>query len=130
RGFAGWTALKNHLAGEASAGSSHARRVAWFLENACPDHHVRGGPAHVMARHTADLLFRRFPEIAGDSIYTAVVCGDLEEVERILSERPQAASEKSSATALDRADAGGAGDLFRDIGPKGWEPLLYLCFTR
>src|SRR5206468_604269 len=70
------------------------------------------------------------PEIAGDSIYTAVVCGDVEEVERILSERPQAASERSSAAGPDRAGPGGAGDLFREISAKGWEPLLYLCFAR
>src|SRR5262249_27470546 len=30
-----------------------------------------------------------------------------------------------------RAGAGGDGDRFRkNLGPKGWEPLLYLCFTR
>ena len=30
-----------------------------------------------------------------------------------------------------RTDAGGEGDLVkRDWGPKGWEPLSYLCFTR
>ena len=52
------------------------------------------------------------------------------EVERLLAERPQLASEKSSVTASDRSGPGNAGDLFRDIGPKGWEPLLYLCFTR
>src|SRR5207302_418917 len=42
--------------------------------------------------------------------YTAVVCGERAEVERILKERPAAACEPG--------------------GPKGWEPLLYLCFTR
>ncbi|HEY8166284.1 MAG TPA: ankyrin repeat domain-containing protein [Gemmatimonadaceae bacterium] len=83
-----------------------------------------------MARHTAMRLLERYPEIAHQSFYTAVVCGDLEQVERVLSERPEAASEKSSATASDRSDVGGEGDLFKDIGPKGWEPLLYLCFTR
>lgn len=104
--------------------------VDWFFENACPDHHVRGGPAHVMARHTAVRILERYPEIARHSLHTAVVCGELQEVERILAERPQTASEKSSAMAPDRSDVGGAGDLFRDIGPKGWEPLLFLCFTR
>jgi ankyrin repeat protein len=129
-GLAGWTALKDALAASELANRRHAERVAWFLENACPDHHVRGGPAHVMARHTAERILRRYPEVARDSVYTAVVCGELNEVERILSERPEAASEKSSATARDRAGAGGSDDLFRDIGPKGWEPLLYLCFAR
>ena len=51
--------------------------VEWFLENACPDHHVRGGPDHIMARHTAMSVLARHPEIARDSLYTAVVCGDL-----------------------------------------------------
>jgi ankyrin repeat protein len=130
-GLASWTALKDALSDQALTNRRRAEPVAWFLENACPDHHVRGGPDHVMARHTAMRILNRHPEIARDSIYTAVVCGEVEEVERILAERPQAAIEKSSATAADRAEAGSSCDRFkRTIGPKGWEPLLYLCFTR
>jgi ankyrin repeat protein len=130
-GVPGWAALKDALADAALIGRGYAERVAWFLENACPDHHVRGGPDHVMARHTAMCVLSRHPEIARDSIHTAVVCGDLDEVERILADRPQAASEKSSQAGGDRAGVGGSGDRFRkDLGPKGWEPLLYLCFTR
>jgi ankyrin repeat protein len=130
-GLPGWMALKDALADFALANRAHAERVAWFLENACPDHHVRGGPDHVMARHTAMRILSRHPEIARDSLYTAVVCGELAEVERILSERPQAACEKSSTTDPDRAGVGGSGDRFKKtLGPKGWEPLLYLCFTR
>ena len=129
-GFPGWTELKSRLAGNVAAGKSRAQLVDWFLENACPDHHVRGGPAHVMARHTAMRLLDRYPEIARDNFFTAVVCGNLVEVQRVLAERPEAASEKSSATTPDRAGAGEAGDLFREIGPKGWDPLLYLSFTR
>ena len=83
-----------------------------------------------MARHTAMRILERHPEIARDSIHTAVVCGDLQQVERILAERPGAALEKNSLTAPDRSGPGRAGDLFRGIGPKGWEPLLYLCFAR
>jgi ankyrin repeat protein len=129
-GLAGWTALKDALADQALTGRRHAERVTQFLEYACPDHHVRGGPAHVMARHAAERILKRYPEVARDSLFTAVVCGDLEEVERILAHRPQAASEKSPATGPDRSGPGGSEDLFRDLGPKGWEPLLYLCFTR
>ncbi len=129
-GFAGWSELKRTLEGKAPAEKSRAELVQWFLENACPDHHVRGGPAHVMARHTAMRILERYPEIARDSIHTAVVCSDLPEVERLLAVRPELASEKGSATTTDRSGPGGPGDLFRDIGPKGWEPLLYLCFTR
>jgi ankyrin repeat protein len=133
-GVPGWTALKSQLRDgardDASGGDSHEKLVARFLQNACPDHHVRGAPAHVMALDTADRLLRQHPEIARDSIYTAIVCGDLTEVERILTERPQAATQKSSGPDHDQADTGEFEDLFRDMAPVGWEPLLYLCFTR
>jgi ankyrin repeat protein len=71
---------------------------------------VRTGSAHTIARHAAGRILGRHAEIARDSIYTAVVCGDLAEVERILAENPHAVNEKG--------------------GAKGWEPLLYLCFAR
>lgn len=133
-GLFGWTELKsaieNRPAGEARVETTQAQLVARFLEYACPDHHVRGRPAHRIAQHAAMRMLEQHPEIARDSIYTAVVCGEVEEVERILRRRPQAATEKSSATAPDRAAGGGFEDIFKDIGPKGWEPLLYLCFTR
>lgn len=133
-GFESWIALKqaleNRPIGEAFVEASLAQLAARFLDFACPDHHVRGRPAHRMAEHAAMRLLQAHPEIARANFYTAVVCGELEEVERTLKERPDLAREKSSATAADRADVGGAGDIFKDIGPKGWEPLLYLCFTR
>ena len=44
--------------------------VSRFLDNACPDHHVRGGPDHVRARGTAMRLLERYPEIANASFYT------------------------------------------------------------
>jgi uncharacterized protein len=84
-------------------------RVAAFLRNACLDWRT-GGSLRVSARHTAERLLRRSPGIRRDSIHTAVVCGDLEEVERRLAERPAAASEKG--------------------GPRSWPPLLYLCSAR
>ena len=104
--------------------------VGRFLQNACPDHHVRGGPAHVVALHTAENLLQRHPEIAHDSIFTAIVCGNLVEVERILRERPEAATEKSVGAGDDHARSGEFSDLFKDIRPINWEPLLYLAFTR
>jgi len=129
-GLPGWTALRERLAGRATADASHADRVDWFLENACPDHHVRGGRAHVRARHTALRILARYPEIAHDSLSTAVVCGDRAAVERILAERPAAASEKRSASGPERSGVGGETDLDEDLAPKRWEPLLFLCFTR
>jgi ankyrin repeat protein len=130
-GLPGWTALTSALAEYALANPRQAELVTWFIENACPDHHVRGGPDHVMARHTALIILNRHPEIARDSLCTAVICGELEEVERILFERPRAASEKISVTDAERAGSGDSGDRFKKkLGPKGWEPLLFLCFTR
>ena len=83
-----------------------------------------------MALHTAGRMLEQHPEIARDSFYTAVVCGDLAEVERILKERPGAATEKSTGVGDDRGRSGGSEDLFKEVGPMRWEPLLYLCFTR
>jgi len=109
-GFAGWAALKSKLAENAPADAEHAERVTWFIQNACPDHHIRSRAAHVRALHVAHRLLERHPETANDSFYTAIVCGDVGRVERELTEQPAKASEKG--------------------GPKGWEPILYLCFTR
>ena len=109
-GFPGWAALKSQLAQGSLGDAEHTARVAWFIENACPDHHTRGRSAHVRALHTAQRLLQRYPEIAHDSFYTAIVCGDVERVEKELAERPERATEKG--------------------GPKEWEPILYLCFTR
>jgi hypothetical protein len=73
-GFAGWAALKAHLATASEVDEGHAQRVATFIANACPDHSVRGAPAHVRAWHTARRLLEQHPEIATDSLYTAIVC--------------------------------------------------------
>src|SRR5205814_6283784 len=104
--------------------------VTRFLEYACPDHHVRGLPAHRMARHAAMRLLEQNPGVARENIYTAVVCGEIEEVERLLRARPELANAKAPVTGRDRSGAGGNYDFLGDFGSKPWEPLLYLCFTR
>jgi len=81
-----------------------------FLEFACWDNDVHGKADHRVADRAAGRLLAQHPEIARDSLYTAIVCGDLAEVERRLAERPQAALERG--------------------GPREWTPLIYLCFTR
>ena len=63
-----------------------------------------------MYDRAAQRMLEQHPGIARDSIYTAVVCGDIEEVKRILADKPSAASESG--------------------GARGWPPILYLCFTR
>ncbi|HET9219661.1 MAG TPA: ankyrin repeat domain-containing protein [Terriglobia bacterium] len=131
-GFAGWTALKHAIEQRATTGEriDGDKLVDRFLEYACPDHHVRGRPAHRIVRHAAVRILAQHPEIARANLYTAVVCGETEEVERLLRQRPQAAREKSPAGGSDRAAAGDAGDIFKDLSPKDWEPLLHLCFAR
>src|SRR5262245_29483020 len=129
-----WKDLKQSLesrpATNPPAPGMRAQIAARFLEYACPDHHVRGRPAHRMARHAAMRILRQDPEIARDSIHAAVVCGEVEEVERILKERPELANAKRSATGPGRSGPGGELDFLGDLGGKAWEPLLYLCFTR
>lgn len=102
-----------------------------FLDNACPDHHVRGGSDHIRAESTARRLLDRFPELAHASFYTSVVCGDLAAVTRALEADSGLAIRANAPAGASRDGAGGEGDLVkRDWGPKGWEPLSFLCFTR
>src|SRR5205823_11750925 len=101
--------------------------VARFLDNACPDHHVRGKRDHQRAEATAMRLLARYPEIVRASFQTAVVCGDLESVRRLLGDRPALATTRDAVPNAERSGVGGSADLVRkDYGPKGWEPLLYL----
>lgn len=95
--------------------------AAVFLENACADPLAANGPAaHLRRSNTALRMLKRYPEIARHSIHTAALCGDLEEVERILAERPEAACEPG-------------GPLRKREGSdlnKLWTPLLHLCYGR
>ncbi|HTE45446.1 MAG TPA: ankyrin repeat domain-containing protein, partial [Gemmatimonadaceae bacterium] len=117
-------------AAEPPTGTDRASLVARFLTNACPDHHVRGGWSHIVARKTAMRLLEQHPEIAHDSIYTAVVCGDVDDVRRILAEHPDAARTKGGP----KGSFGGASQRFivepTVAAQPRWEPLLYLCFAR
>lgn len=129
RGFAGWAELKAELAAQPPRDAAHVRRVQWFLENACPDHHVRGRASHARAESTAMRLLARYPEIAHDSFCTEVVCGNEREVERLLTRRPLAVSALCETPDPKREEAA-SDDWLKDLGPKGWQPLLYLCSTR
>jgi len=99
-GLPGWTALKEALADRALAKRSPAERADDFLRNAI-DRQGAQLAAHILRKH---------PDVARFSIHTAVVGGDLAEVERRL--------------AHEAADASAAG------GPKSWQPLQYLCYAR
>jgi ankyrin repeat protein len=84
--------------------------VSRFLRFACWDHHVHGKGDHEMYAAAALRTLKQHPAIARDSLYAAVVCGNVDEVERTLAARPEAANEPG--------------------GERGWPPLLYLCFAR
>jgi ankyrin repeat protein len=107
---AGYEEVADLLRQHQRVDQTHDGRVRWFVKHACPDHDIRGPWHHVMAARTAERLLRQYPEIAHDSFYTSIICGDYDAVERALAERPELARERG--------------------GPKRWEPLLYLCFTR
>src|SRR5690349_20552527 len=99
-GLKGWTALKEALADRALANRTAGERAEDFLRNAV-DRHGGELAAHILRKH---------PDVARFSLHTAVISGDLAEVERRL--------------AADASAASAAG------GPKGWQPLQYLCYAR
>ena len=104
--------LTMHGAELASGGNlarTHDERVASFLRMACLDW-VVGDSNRSRITHAAERLLQRHPEIAAASIFTSVVCGDVEGVRRFLNERPERAREAG--------------------GPRNWPPLLYLCAAR
>jgi ankyrin repeat protein len=90
--------------------SARAQRVVTFMQSACWDHHVHGQGDHRMYDRAAQRLLAADPALARDSLYTAIVCGDIDEVSRQLAVRPDAARTRG--------------------GPRGWTPILYLAYTR
>ena len=128
--FPGWAALTLALETPPPEPKSKAGIVSRFLDNACPDHHVRGRQDHRRAESTAMRLLEQHPEIARHDINTAVVCGDIEFVRDAIARDPTIAIAPTEAPSAYRAMAGGANDLYGNLGPKGWTPLLYLAFTR
>jgi ankyrin repeat protein len=105
-----------HVLTERGAGTrtraeiERAEQVVAFLQSACWDHHVHGKGDHRMHDRAAQRILAQYPSIARHDLDTAIVCGDLHEVERILAGRPQAARERG--------------------GARGWTPILYLAYTR
>jgi uncharacterized protein len=123
--------LLEHGAGSLRVASPPETVIDQFLEVACPDHHVRGGSDHAMARGTAMRLLDKYPGLPRASFVTSIVCGEVARVRDLLAERPTLARERRAATGGSRDGAAGSGERFRrELGPKTWEPLLFLCFTR
>jgi ankyrin repeat protein len=87
-----------------------AERVVLFLQAACWDHTVHGKGDHRMHDRAAQRMLAHDAALARESLYTAIVCGEIEEVERLLAVRPESAGQTG--------------------GPRAWTPILYLCYTR
>jgi ankyrin repeat protein len=99
-GFASWARLKEALADRALAALGPDELAAIVLRGAWDDGD-RAAAARIAERH---------PELARRDMYTAVAFGDVDEVRRRLDANPTAARQKG--------------------GPKEWEPLLYLAYSR
>jgi ankyrin repeat protein len=97
-------------AARAAGERERAERAAEFLRAACWSHEVHGKRDHHAFDRTAQRMLAREPELARANLFTAIVCGELDEVERRLEERPDSIHEPG--------------------GPLGGTPLLTLCFTR
>lgn len=96
---------------------SHDERAADFLDLACLHYGVAPGsnactgyPEGPHRRKQAARILERHPNLGRATLHTAVVCGDVAEVHRILAATPSSACTKG--------------------GREGWEPLLYLCYGR
>ncbi len=128
--FPGWTALKRALETPLPPPTSRDGIVNRFLDNACPDHHVRGRQDHRRAEATAMRLLEQHPWLPRYDFNTAVVCGEIDFVRDAIARDPRVAAVASAEPSGVRGMVGGANDLYDDLGPKGWPPLLYLSFTR
>jgi hypothetical protein len=117
-GAESWVALKAALQEIAIDNSKHEDLLSEFLEHARLRYGIRPSSGEWNERYYDDpsrwkyaaRILQRHPQIVRGNIHAACVSGDLTEVERILKERPTAASERA---ALDEQ-----------------QPLDYLCYGR
>lgn len=98
--FPSWAHLKEALVRRAEAALSPDELAAIVLKAAW-DQGDRAAGARIAARH---------PGLAKHSMHAAVAYGDIDEVRRRIAEDPASAAARG--------------------GPYGWEPLLYLAYSR
>ena len=114
-GFETWRAFKDAIARRETDRAGRDTPVGdefieRFVRNACWDHHTHGVSAYESQGLAAMRLLARHPALASSTFEAAIVCGNLGVVERMLADTPALATTKG--------------------GPRGWEPLLYLCYAR
>ncbi len=95
-GFVSWARLNAHVDAQTLGA---AERAVIVIASGCSDDPRR-----------ATTILDLDPAIARHDLPTACVTGEVDEVERLLHVRPDAADEP--------------------VGPNGWQPLLYACFSR
>jgi ankyrin repeat protein len=107
-GFKSWPKFASRcetlrLTGEVAALGDPA---AAFIEAACAplDWHSSG------TLHKAEMILARYPHVAAANIYTAAILADEAGVRGFLAHDPASAAAKG--------------------GPRGWDALTYLCFSR
>ncbi len=110
-GFPSWSRLKRHVV--AITERSWVYTAAGSDESP-PDRFLRLACVNYSAVDTdvvaAAALLRQHPEVPTQSLAAAAVCGDVQEVRRLLAARPDAAGAPS--------------------GPYGWPPLMYVTYGR
>lgn len=114
-GLASWALLKQEIEDRQR---THADRVQLFLEKSAIRYSVAPGtakwntyePDRPIRGQLAARLLERHPEIARDSIHTAVAAGDVGTVRTLLAKDASLADQRG--------------------GPDGWTPLLRLAYTR
>lgn len=117
-GTAGWHALRDAVAESAFARKHAHERIADFLELACLHYGVRAGTMQWNERdpdlpsrwQQAARLLGHDPGMPSRSIHAAAACGDLTAVRASLARDPSQATLRG--------------------GHEGWEPLLFLCYSR
>src|SRR6516225_4443634 len=78
-----------------------------FVDLACLTH---VGTDAVERRREAEEILKASPELPRQDVHAAALVGDLGALRALLDSRPALATERG--------------------GPRGWEPLLYLCHGR
>ncbi|MGB9464144.1 MAG: ankyrin repeat domain-containing protein [Candidatus Acidiferrum sp.] len=108
-GFESWPKFAKHVEELANANfaASVSNPAEAFIEAACVP---RDGSHGSGTLERAEAILAAHPEVAGSDIYTAAILGDAATVRRFL--------------ALDARNATAKG------GPRGWDALTHLCFSR
>lgn len=120
-GYVGWSALKTHLEKSAIPENDLHERANWFLEHACIDPILTNGPSQQERhRNAAMRILSHHPRVARANIHTAIVCGDVQEVARILRVRPSAATESGGPIRF----------RYNKARESLWTPILHLCYGR